>query len=124
MATLLILLSVFASVLLILVVLIQPGKAEMISGMGGIGGQAMNLFGVRAGRNFLQNLTIGLTAAIMIIALLVNKVFLTEAGTGERQATVEGAEVPVNAPPTGSPAPAQQPTQQQAQPAQPAPQGN
>ncbi|MGA0833724.1 MAG: preprotein translocase subunit SecG, partial [Candidatus Kapaibacteriota bacterium] len=61
MATILILLSLFAAILLILVVLIQPGKSEMISGMGGLGGQAANLFGVRQSRNVLQNLTIGLT---------------------------------------------------------------
>ena len=123
MATLIIILSVFASLLLILVVLIQPGKAEMISGMGGLGGQAMNLFGVRQSRNLLQNLTIGLTAGLMIAALLVNKVFLEKGATEKAPATV-GAEVPSASPmpaPSPTPAPAPQPTQQP--PANQQPQG-
>jgi protein translocase SecG subunit len=122
MDILLIILSVFASVLLVLVVLIQPGKAEMISGMGGLGGQAMNLFGVRAGRNFLQNLTIGLLATIMVFALLVNKVFLPQTGTGERAPVTQGAELPVSTAPTGTPAPTPAPAPAPAP--TPAPQGN
>ena len=122
MATLLIVLSIFASFLLILVVLIQPGKAEMISGMGGLGGQAMNMFGVRQSRNFLQNLTIGLTAGIMVAAILVNKVFLETTDGGERAPVTQGAALPTAPLPTGTPAPqappetapveAPQPTQQ------------
>ncbi len=109
METILILLSVFASILLILVILIQPGKAEMISGMGGLGGQAMNLFGVRQSRNVLQNLTIGLTVAIMVMAVLVNKVFLDDGSTGQRAPVTQGAELPTQPMPTGQPSPAPTP---------------
>lgn len=101
METILVLIAVFSSILLILVVLIQPGKSEMISGMGGIGGQFSNMFGVRQSRNFLQNLTIGLTATIMLISILVNKVFLTDSGSGERAPVSQGASVPAG--PTGPP---------------------
>jgi protein translocase SecG subunit len=118
MATLLIILSIFASFLLILVVLIQPGKAEMISGMGGLGGQAMNMFGVRQSRNFLQNLTIGLTAGIMVAAILVNKVFLETKEGGERAPVTQGAALPTAPLPTGSPAP-QAPAQAPAETPQP-----
>ena len=119
MVTLLILLSVFASILLVLVILIQPGKAEMISGMGGIGGQAMNLFGVRQSRNVLQNLTIGLTAAIMLMAIVVNKVFLPDGSTGERAPVTQGAELPTTPLPTGQPSPAPQQAPQPAPTSQP-----
>ncbi|NQW29410.1 MAG: preprotein translocase subunit SecG [Ignavibacteria bacterium] len=104
METILVLLAVFASILLILVVLVQPGKAEMISGMGGIGGQFSNMFGVRQSRNFLQNLTIGLTAAIMLISILVNKVFLPTGESSERAPVTQGAAIPTtpSAPPTQS----------------------
>ena len=113
MATLLIILSVFASILLILVVLIQPGKAEMISGMGGLGGQAMNLFGVRQSRNFLQNLTVGLTAAIMVFALLVNRIFL-DSESAERAPVTQGQQRPAASPipnttPSAAPTPAPTP---------------
>ncbi len=123
METLLILLSVFASILLILVILIQPGKAEMISGMGGLGGQAMNLFGVRQSRNVLQNMTMGLLAAIMLMAVVVNKVFLSDGTTGERAPVTQGQELPTAPLPTGTPSPAPQaaPTNQ---PPAAQPQGN
>lgn len=117
MDTILILLAVFASILLILVVLIQPGKAEMISGMGGLGGQINNMLGVRTGRNFMQNLTIGLLAAIALLALVVNRVFLTHEADHKGPVTV-GREIPVESAPAAPPAPApMQPAQ--SQPAQP-----
>lgn len=115
MDTFLILVAVFASILLILVVLIQPGKAEMISGMGGLGGQINNMLGVRTGRNFMQNLTIGLLAAIALLALVVNKVFLPGEVQQKGPVTV-GREIPVESAPV-APAPAPAPVQ--SQPAQP-----
>lgn len=123
MDTILILLSVFASILLVLVILIQPGKAEMISGMGGLGGQAMNLFGVRQSRNVLQNLTIGLTVAIMVMSILVNKVFLDDGSTGQRAPVTQGAELPTQPMPTGQPSPAPTPAPTSQPPAE-QPQGN
>ena len=115
--------AVAALLVVVLVILIQPGKAEMISGMGGLGGQAMNLFGVRQSRNVLQNLTIGLTVAIMVMSILVNKVFLDDGSTGERAPVTQGAELPTQPMPTGqpSPAPAPAPT---SQPPSEQPQGN
>jgi len=119
MITALILLTLFGSILLILTVLIQPGKAEMISGMGGFGGQMSNFLGVRQSRNFLQNLTVGLLAGIMLMALLVNKVFLPESGVTERAPVTQGAQLPTSSAP-GSPAPQAQPTQQAPSQQQPA----
>ena len=114
MATLLILLCVIAAILLVLVVLIQPGKAEMISGMGGLGGQAMNMFGVRQSRNFLQNLTIGLTAGIMVVSIVVNKFFMDDTNGGQRAPVTQGAPLPTeNLPINGQPI--------QPEPAQPQP---
>lgn len=121
MATLLILLCVVASILLVLVILIQPGKAEMISGMGGLGGQAMNLFGVRQSRNVLQNLTIGLTAAIMVFSLVVNKFFMDTSSAGERAPVTQGAALPTENLPVGTGTPAPSPAPQQAPESQPDP---
>lgn len=102
MDTILILLAVFASILLVLVVLIQPGKAEMISGMGGLGGQINNMLGVRTGRNFMQNLTIGLLAAIALLALVVNRVFLSHE-TQQKSGVTVGREIPTESAPTMAP---------------------
>lgn len=115
----LVILCVIMSIFLIGAVLIQPGKADMVSGMGGLGGQMNNLFGVRQGRNVLQNVTIGLAVAIMLLSILINKVFLPT-GPAERAPVTQGAQMPVAIPST--PAPGQQP-QQQPQQQQPAQQG-
>jgi len=108
MATLLILISVFASILLVLVVLIQPGKSEMISGMGGLGGQINSMLGVRTGRNFLQNLTIGLMAAIMVIAIVANKLFLDH-GDVQKGPVTQGRSIPASSIPNAPSVPAPQP---------------
>lgn len=122
MATILILLSLFASILLILVVLIQPGKSEMISGMGGLGGQAANLFGVRQSRNVLQNLTIGLTISLMVMALLVNRIFISDGSEGGRVPVTQGVTLPQpGALPTTTQAPGQQPAAAPAPAAAPTP---
>lgn len=114
MATLLIILCIVAAVLLILAVLVQPGKADMIAGMGGFGGQFSNVFGHRQSRNILQNLTIGLLAFILLASIAVNTVLKPDVGTQESSA-LRGADVPVT--PAG---PVQgAPTQQQTSPAQP-----
>ncbi len=115
MATVLILLAMFASLLLIMVVLIQPGKAEMISGMGGLGGQLNNILGVRAGRNILQNITIGLITAIILIAIAVNKLFLPSDEEANAPVT-SGRSIPTNAipnPPSAAPQPDQPGTPEQ-----------
>jgi protein translocase SecG subunit len=104
-ATILILVAVLASILLILVVLIQPGKSEMISGMGGLGGQINHMFGVRTGRNFLQNLTIGLAGGIILIAITVNKLFVSTV-VEETGPVTSGRAIPENTYPAPAPAPA------------------
>lgn len=111
MVTVLLLLCLFGALLLILTVLIQPGKAEMISGMGGLGGQVSNLLGVRQSRNFLQNLTVGLIAGIMLTAIVINKIFLPSGEAATRTPITTGAEIPVGTVP-GTPPPTSQPTQQ------------
>jgi len=126
MDTIFSLLALIASLLLILAVIIQPGKSDMISGMAGLGGQMTNLFGVRQSRNVLQTATMVLLGAIAACAILVNAFFLEEAAQGStRQTTTQGAPMPKmsqpaqQAAPNAQPAPAQQGTPA-AQPAAPA----
>jgi len=93
METLFLILCIIVSLLLIAVVLIQPGKADMISGMGGLGGQMTNLIGVRQSRNILQNITIGFALFLVVAAIVVNKFFMVETSS-EYKSAVEGANVP------------------------------
>lgn len=115
---LLMFLSIIMAVLLILAVLIQPGKADMIAGMGGFGGTMSNLFGHRQSRNLLQNITMGLTAGLMLTAIFINKTLLPEASTGGRGSVLEN--IAPDQMPAAAPMPQPAPQQQPAQP-QPAP---
>jgi protein translocase SecG subunit len=121
MDTLFSVLALIASFLLILAVIIQPGKSDMISGMAGLGGQMTNLFGVRQSRNVLQSATMILLGSIALIAILVNAFFLEEAAVGStRQPTTQGAPMPAMPAPARQAAPAAQPAPAQQAPAQPA----
>jgi len=119
---LLMILCIIMAILLVLAVLIQPGKADMIAGMGGFGGQMSNLFGHRQSRSLLHNITMALTAGLMLTAIVINKTALPEPTSGIRGSVLDNA-VPSELP---APGPAQQQPQQQQQPqpeTQPAPKG-
>ncbi|MCX6139847.1 MAG: preprotein translocase subunit SecG [Candidatus Kapabacteria bacterium] len=122
MDILLSIIGMIAAILLILLVMVQPGKADMISGMGGLGGQMTNLLGVRQSRNILQNATMILLGSLVLVSILTNKLFVGQEGSGTERAPVsQGVEIPV----TPSSAPTQAPqAQPAAQPVAPAtPQG-
>jgi protein translocase SecG subunit len=118
MEILLISIALIAAILLILVVMVQPGKADMISGMGGFGGQMTNLLGVRQSRNILQNATMVLLGGLVLIAVVVNKFFLASNNGSGPVPVTQGAEIPQTSLPAAQ-RPVAQPAQQ-AQPAQPA----
>ncbi len=109
MEILLSIVTIIASILLILIVLVQPGKADMISGMGGLGGQMTNLLGVRQSRNILQNATMILLGSLVLVSIVVNKFFISSGGT-ERAPISTGVEVPVTPPSGPTQAPQSQPT--------------
>jgi protein translocase SecG subunit len=114
MESLFLVLTLIVSLLLIAVVLIQPGKADMISGMGGLGGQMTNLIGVRQSRNVLQSLTIGFAVFLVVAAIIVNKFFVETGGSTEAKTAAEGATIPNIERTTqlpATPAPGQQPAQ-------------
>lgn len=89
----LLLLTLIAAVLLILAVLIQPGKGDMISGMSGIGGQFNSMLGSRKATDFLTKLTVGLAAAIMFLSLVTNLFFVGNTDGTTIKAPTEGQQV-------------------------------
>lgn len=124
MYTFLVFLISFLGIILIGAVLIQPGKADMASGMSGIGGQLGSMFGSRRTADTLTKITIGIAAAVLLLSILTNKFFLGADAIQERNAVTIGAPAP---PAQKAPVPVQQqaqPQPQQAQPQQvPPPQG-
>lgn len=97
MLTLFTVLMLILSILLIAVVLLQPGKGDMISGMSGLGGQFSNMLGSRRATDLLSKITIGLAAAILILSVVTNKFFVGGGSDGPRPLT-EGVVVPKTVP--------------------------
>lgn len=97
MYTLLMILAFLVSILLIAVVLIQPGKGDVASGLGAIGGQFGSMMGMRRAADFIIKTTIVLAAVLLVISYAVNKFFLPS-GSSDQRPRIEGAEVPLDAP--------------------------
>lgn len=65
-------LLIILSAILIFVVLIQPGKGEMLTGIGGISGQFNSVLGTKKATDLLKNITIYSAIAIAVICLVYN----------------------------------------------------
>jgi len=116
---------ILISLLLIGVVLLQPGKGDMITGMSGLGGTFSNMLGSRRATDLLSKITIGLAAAILILSLVTNKFFVGNTGAEGPKPITEGAVIPKTIPTspnqTQIPVPENAPAQQQAPAQQDAP---
>lgn len=105
MFTLFAIIMILASVLLIAVILIQPGKGDMISGLGGLSGTFSSMFGSRRTMDILQKVTISLATIILVLTLVTNIFFVGAKETIVKPVT-EGQEMPVQ---TAPPVPGQVP---------------
>ena len=84
------------AVLLIAVVLIQPGKGDMMSGIGTIGGSMSSMFGTRRAADMLTKITVGLAVAMFVIVLCTNMFLVGSGSSAEvKKAITEGVEVPL-----------------------------
>ncbi|MDX9789835.1 MAG: preprotein translocase subunit SecG [Candidatus Kapaibacterium sp.] len=97
MFTVFAILMLILSFLLIGVVLLQPGKGDMISGMSGLGGTFSNMLGSRRATDLLSKITIGLAAGILILSVVTNKFFVGGGADGPKPVT-EGVVVPKTVP--------------------------
>jgi preprotein translocase subunit SecG len=72
MFTIVAILSIILAAILILVVLIQPGKGEMLTGIGGISGQFNSVLGTKKATDLLKNITVYTAVAIAVLCLVYN----------------------------------------------------
>jgi len=104
MYTLFVSLTIFASILLVLVVLAQNSKGGGLSNQFG-GGSASNLIGVKKTGDLLEKMTWGLAISVMALVLATN---FTSPGTGSStdellERAKEQQEVPAPAPRSNAP---------------------
>jgi len=115
MYSILMALILIGAVLMIAVVLLQPGKGDLTATFGGISSQMGSVFGMQRANDMLAKITKWLAAIILILILLTNKFFVGGNETTQQVKPVtEGVQVPTQqipgalAPPPVSPVPAQQ----------------
>lgn len=93
MLTFMMILLMVLAVILILAVLVQPGKGDMVSGMGSLGGGFTNMFGSRRTMDLLSKITSGFAAAIAILAIVTN-LFFVKQDVQTAKPTIEGTSIP------------------------------
>ncbi|MCX7929688.1 MAG: preprotein translocase subunit SecG [Chlorobi bacterium] len=103
MYTILMIIALLVSVLLIAVVLIQPGKGDVAAGLGALGGQFGSMMGMRRAADFIIKATIVLAAMLFVISYAVNKFFLPVGE--ENRPRMQGVEAPADIPAPTAPAP-------------------
>lgn len=96
MLTAISLVLVLLAIILILAVLIQPGKSDMIAGMSGISGQFNSVLGSKGASDMLSKITMGIAITIIILSVVTNAVFTKGVtGTaGTKRAMTEGKSAP------------------------------
>ncbi|ROL62428.1 preprotein translocase subunit SecG [Bacteroidetes/Chlorobi group bacterium ChocPot_Mid] len=112
MYTVLIILILFGAILMIAVVLLQPGKGDLTATFGGLSSQFGAVFGMQRANDLLAKVTKWIAAIILILILLTNKFFVSQDTVKEQLKPVtEGASVPAQqapgnlAPPPVTPKP-------------------
>ncbi|MBN8574666.1 MAG: preprotein translocase subunit SecG [Candidatus Kapabacteria bacterium] len=117
MFTVIVILTSLLAILLIAVVLIQPGKGDMAAGFGGVGMGLGSMFGNRRATDLLTKITIGLAASILLLSVVSNK-FLTNESVEEINPVTQGVTATPSAPNPSVPNVPVQQNQQQTPPAQ------
>lgn len=103
MFTLVVILLLIASILLIGVVLLQPGKGDLSPTFGGLTSQFGTMFGTQRTMDFLQKATRALIIVILLLSLFANKFLLKSVGPQEIKPVTQGAQIPKTMPSTPPP---------------------
>lgn len=95
MYTLILVIMIIAAIVLIAVVLLQPGKGDLSSSLGGFGSQMGSMFGMQRTANILAKITKYLAAGIIILAIAANGILSCDrkSGATQQQQNTEGGSV-------------------------------
>ncbi|ROL57811.1 preprotein translocase subunit SecG [Bacteroidetes/Chlorobi group bacterium Naka2016] len=103
MFTLFVIIIIIASILLIGVILLQPGKGDLSPTFGGLTTQFGSMFGTQRTMDFLQKTTRILIIILLALSLFANKFLLKSGGTQEIKPVTQGAQIPKSMPSTPPP---------------------
>jgi preprotein translocase subunit SecG len=98
MFTLVVIILIIAAILLIGVILLQPGKGDLSPTFGGLTTQFGTMFGTQRTMDFLQKTTRALIIIILLLSLIANKFLLRSGGTQEIKPVTQGAKIPKTLP--------------------------
>lgn len=102
MFTVMAILIMIVAGLLILVVLLQPGKGDMLAGLGGgLQSNLTSMFGSRRTMDLLMKITIGFAITLLVLTVATNKFFVGSSENAPKP-LIEGTELPPAAPPVGT----------------------
>ena len=100
-------LMIILAVILILAVLLQPGKGDMLTSSSGLTNQFSNVLGAKKTLDLLAKITIGIAISIFVLSVVTNKFFLNNGQSNIQRAATEGMQMPAsNAAPATAPTPA------------------
>lgn len=95
MFSVLTILAVIIGIVLIVLVLLQPGKGDLSATFGGISGQFGSMFGMQRTADFLNKLTRVLAIVVLVLILVANRLILGGVKTEKIKPVTEGAKPPI-----------------------------
>jgi len=110
MFTILTILIIIGALLMIGVVLLQPGKGDLTATFGGLSSQFGSVFGMQRATNLLEKITKWIAVIILLLIIIVNKFFVVpQIEEQQIKPSTEGVQIPTQGlPSTLAPPPSQQ----------------
>ncbi|MBI5324011.1 MAG: preprotein translocase subunit SecG [Ignavibacteriae bacterium] len=112
MFSILAIIGIIGAILLILAVLLQPGKGDLTATFGGLSAQFGAVFGMQRANDLLAKVTKVIAAIILILIIASNKFFIHTEVEQMQKPVTQGAAIPADQSPL-KPPPAPLPQQGQ-----------
>lgn len=96
MFSIILILSIIAGIVMIILVLLQPGKGDLSATFGGLSSQFGSMFGMKRTSDFLMKLTLYVAVAILVLAIAANKIIYGGPKMEQIKPVTEGAKAPIN----------------------------
>lgn len=96
-------LVIILSAILILAVLLQPGKGDMLTSTSGLTNQFSSVLGAKKTMDMLSKVTIGIAITIFLLSVVTNKFLLNNGPANIQKTATEGMQMPTNSAPISTP---------------------